>query len=131
MTEIKKINVEVNKNDLLSTIKSLKDEGFSVLHSISAVDYIEYFQVVYHLFSLDFPENEAVIKVNLTKDSPGVPTVCEIYKTANWQERECYDLMGVKFSGHPDLRRILLPDDWIGHTLQKNYKKQTEDLKYR
>ncbi len=130
MTEIKKINVEVNKNDLLSTMQSLRDDGFSFLHSISAVDYVEYFQVVYHLFSLDFPENEAIIKVNLAKDEPEIPSISEIWKTANWQERECYDLMGVKFSGHPDLRRILLPDDWIGHTLQKNYKKQTDDLKY-
>jgi len=60
--------------------------------------------------------------VRVPKDNPHVPSVESVWKTANWHEREAYDLIGVVFDGHPDLRRILLPDDWEGHPLRKDYK---------
>lgn len=126
-----KIEIEVSPDEFLKTMRNMKDNGFDILHSITGVDYIEYFQVVYHLFSITYPEKSAVIKVNIPKEEPSLPSVSNIWQTADWQERECYDLVGIKFTNHPNLRRILLPDDWIGHTLQKNYKKQTPDLEIK
>ena len=77
--------------------------------------------VVYHLFS-DVHLHKVVIKAVVSKENPHLPTVENTWKTANWHEREAYDLFGIVFDGHSDLRRILLPDDWEGHPLRKNYK---------
>ena len=78
-------------------------------------------EVVYHLFS--YPHRHGVVlKVMLDRAAPALPSVEEVWKAANFMEREVYDLFGVQFSGHPDLRRILLPDDWVGHPLRKDYQ---------
>lgn len=78
------------------------------------------FEVNYHLFST-IHYNRLRLKVLLTEDDPKVQTVVTVWKTANWHERETYDLLGVIFDGHPDLRRILLPSDFDGHALRKDY----------
>ena len=78
------------------------------------------FEVVYHLFSMTYRHN-IVLKVVLPKEDSQVPTVEHIWKTANWHEREAFDMMGIKFSDHPDMKRILLPQDWEGHPLKKDY----------
>ncbi len=78
------------------------------------------FEVNYHLFSTEH-YNRLRLKVLLSEDEPNVPTVTTIWKTADWHERETYDLFGVIFDGHPDLRRILLPSDFDGHALRKDY----------
>jgi NADH-quinone oxidoreductase subunit C len=78
------------------------------------------FEVNYHLFST-VHHKRLRLKVLLSEDSPVVATVTHIWRTADWHERETYDLMGVKFDGHPDLRRILLPSDFDGHALRKDY----------
>jgi len=78
------------------------------------------FEVVYHLFSTKH-FNRLRLKVLLSEDEPNVPTVVTVWKTANWHERETYDMFGVIFDGHPDLRRILLPSDFDGHALRKDY----------
>lgn len=78
------------------------------------------FEVNYHLFST-IHYGRLRLKVLLTEDEPVVDTVTNIWKTADWHERETYDLLGVKFEGHPDLRRILLPSDFDGHALRKDY----------
>jgi len=78
------------------------------------------FEVNYHLFSTTH-HSRLRLKVLLSEDGPNVPTVSGLWKTANWHERETYDLMGVIFDGHPDLRRILLPSDFDGHALRKDY----------
>jgi len=77
-------------------------------------------EVVYHLFSYRH-RHGLVLKVELDRASPRLPSVTGIWKAANWLERECYDMFGVVFEGHPDLRRILLPDDWQGFPLRKDY----------
>ena len=78
------------------------------------------FEVNYHLFStVHF--SRLRLKVLLSDDDPNVATVSGLWKTANWHERETYDLVGIKFDGHPDLRRILLPSDFDGHALRKDY----------
>jgi NADH-quinone oxidoreductase subunit C len=78
------------------------------------------FEVNYHLFST-IHHQRLRLKVLLSEDSPVVQTVTHVWRTADWHERETYDLMGVKFEGHPDLRRILLPSDFDGHALRKDY----------
>lgn len=78
------------------------------------------FEVNYHLFST-INKNRLRLKVLLSEDEPNVGTVVTVWKTANWHERETFDLLGVIFDGHPDLRRILLPSDFDGHALRKDY----------
>ncbi len=100
---------------------------FDVLSDLTAVDLptANVIQVVYHLFSYD-TRRQVVIKVDLDRDTPAIATVDEIWKVANWFEREVFDLFGVVFEGHPDLRRILLPEDWVGHPLRKDFVEQEE-----
>jgi len=78
-------------------------------------------EVVYHLFSYRH-RHGLVLKVEADRAAPSVPSVEGVWKAANWMEREVYDLFGVEFPGHPDQRRLLLPDDWIGHPLRKDYQ---------
>ncbi len=85
-------------------------------------------EVIYHLYSIPY-EHSLVLKVlfprNLNPEElPEVPTVSHVWRTADWHEREAYDLLGVRFVGHPDLRRILLPADWQGYPLRKDYREQ-------
>ncbi len=84
-------------------------------------------EVVYNLYSIPF-EHALMLKVELIREKPVIHSVSDIWKTANWHEREAYDLLGITFEGHPDLRRILLPADWEGHPLKKDYEHQE---KYR
>lgn len=92
------------------------------LHQISGVDYLadEKIQVVYHLESIT-RNQYMVLKVDVPRDEPIVPSVCELWPSADWLERETYDLIGVLFDGHPNLRRILCSEDWEGHPLRKDY----------
>jgi len=96
---------------------------FSFLSDITTVDRFPLeprFEVNYHLLSLD--RNERLrLKVRLAGSDPSVHSVTEIWPTANWHERENYDLMGIRFEGHPELSRILMPDDWEGHPQRKDY----------
>lgn len=85
-------------------------------------------EVIYNLYSIPF-NRSLMLKIKVERNQPGeplpsVPTVCHIWRTADWHEREAYDLMGIYFEGHPDLRRILLPADWEGHPLRKDYQHQ-------
>ena len=90
----------------------------------SAVDYPKEtpprLEVVYHLYSYRY-EHLFVLKVHLPREDPRVPTVETIWGVANWHEREAYDMFGIVFEGHTDLRRILLPDDWVGYPLRKDW----------
>ena len=78
-------------------------------------------EVVYNLYSIPF-EHSLMLKVELLRENPSVDSVSDIWRTANWHERESFDLLGIEFKGHPDLRRILLPADWEGHPLRKDYQ---------
>lgn len=99
---------------------------FRVLEVISGVDYPEYIEVVYVLATFD-PNNsqEILLKTRLTdKANAALESVTSVWLSADWQERECYDMLGVTFKNHPDPRRILCPDDWEGHPLRKDYAVQ-------
>ncbi len=98
---------------------------FDFLASLSGVDYNDgTFGVVYHLQSLATHKHKIAFRLKCPKENPVIPTVMEIWKAANWHERETFDLYGIKFDGHPDLRRILCPEDWEGYPLRKDYKVQ-------
>jgi len=100
------------------------DCAFDYLMCLSGVDYNNgTLGVVYHLSSIKH-RHKIVLKTTCPKDNPHVASVSMIWGTANWHEREAYDLFGILFDGHPDLRRILLPYDWEGHPLRKDYKVQ-------
>jgi len=103
----------------------LRDEErlqFDYLSCLSGVDYDkDNLAVVYHLYSFSL-NHKLVLKVIVPKSKPNVQTVSGIWAAAEWHEREAYDLIGVIFDNHPDLRRILLPEDWEGHPLRKDFK---------
>ncbi len=98
------------------------DLQFDYLLCLSGVDYGpgKNLGVVYHLQSMTLV-HQIVLKVDLPRESAALPSVALIWRTADWHEREAYDLFGIRFEGHPDLRRIFLPDDWEGHPLRKDY----------
>lgn len=103
------------------------DLRFDCLSNESAVDFKArgVLQVVYHLYSYAH-RHSIVLKVDAPRDNPVVPTVESVWRAANWLEREIYDLMGIDFSGHSDLRRLLMPEDWIGHPARKDYVEPEE-----
>jgi NADH-quinone oxidoreductase subunit C len=113
----------VEPHRLLEVLEFLKtDEAyqFNMLRNLTAVDYIEYMEIVYHLYSLPLCQT-ITVKTRCGIDASEVPSVTAIWSSANFQEREVYDLLGVTFTGHPDLRRILLRDEFEGHPLRKAY----------
>jgi NADH-quinone oxidoreductase subunit C len=104
-------------------MRFLKDDARLAMDSLtclSGVDLLEKQMVVYHLFSFAH-RHTFVVKVEVPRRDAVVPSVALIWRGARWFEREAYDLVGVRFEGHPDLRRILMPDDWEGHPLRKDY----------
>ena len=94
---------------------------FDYLSCLSGVDYKGKLGVTYHHYSM-VHRHKIVLKVDVPTDAPNVPSVESVWKAANWHEREAFDLLGLNFIGHPDQRRILLPDDWVGHPLRKDYQ---------
>ena len=108
-------------------LKTEPDLAFDYLECLTGVDYpdAKKIAVVYHLYSYAL-RHRVVIKFFLDRDDPAMPTLVNVWSSANWQERECFDLLGVLFESHPDLRRLLLPDDWEGHPLRKDYEEKDE-----
>jgi NADH-quinone oxidoreductase subunit C len=115
-------------NDLVRVCRFLRDDldlAFDFLSDVTGVDRLRLpessprFEVVYHIYSLQH-RRRLRLKVRVD-EGEAVPTITGVWPTANWHEREVYDMFGVPFEGHPDLRRILMPDDWEGHPLRKDY----------
>ncbi|MGH2376222.1 MAG: NADH-quinone oxidoreductase subunit C [bacterium] len=110
---------------LLEICRVLRDEAPFRLDYCSFVSAIDYpadgmIDILYHLFSTT-ARHELLLKVRVSRDAPRVPSVTGIWRGADWHERETYDLLGVVFDGHPDLRRIMMTEDWSGHPLRKDY----------
>ncbi|MDA0837727.1 MAG: NADH-quinone oxidoreductase subunit C [Planctomycetota bacterium] len=106
--------------DVCQFLRDTKGYEFNFLKNITAVDFEEHMHVVYHLYSMDL-RHKIMIKVQVGREQPVVQSVEPVWCGANWQEREVYDLFGIKFAGHSDLRRIMLPEDWQGYPLRKDY----------
>lgn len=110
-----------NLHNLCLNLKSTASLNFDYLFSLVGMDYGDTFGVIYYLESTKY-HHQLVIKVKCTnRTKPVLDTVCDIWKTADFLEREVFDLFGIHFNNHPDLRRIFLDDDWVGHPLQKDY----------
>jgi NADH/F420H2 dehydrogenase subunit C len=109
-------------HDLALKLKSDPLLAFDFLYCLSGVDWPKYLEVVYHLEST-LHKHQLVLKVRTAdRENAAVDTVCEIWRTAELHEREVYDLLGVRFNNHPDLRRFFLEEGWVGHPLRKDYK---------
>lgn len=117
----------IKKEDILKAAKKVKEMGFDHLSVITGIDYMDHFEVVYNFFSYAKKQN-LVLKVITDHEDPEVDSLTSLWKGADWLERETYDLVGIKFIGHPNLVRILLPDGWIGHPLRKDYDMNTEQF---
>ena len=118
------IEVTVPSEQLVNFARQLKenkDTRFDYLINLTGVDWTDRFSVVYHLTSTQFGHT-LVIKVNITdRDYPSIDTVSNLWRTAEYHEREVFDLFGIKFNNHPDMRRLFLDDDWVGYPLRKDY----------
>ena len=114
--------------DALRFCRDEPDLGFDMLMDLTAVDYLKYpgredgprFDVVYHLYSVTH-NHRVRLKVPVEQDAPSVPTATALWPIANWLEREVWDMYGIRFDGHPDLRRLLLYEEFVGHPLRKDY----------
>ena len=119
------INIAPDKAKEISFF--LRDDSamqFDYLSCLSGVDYNNgTLGIVYHLSSM-VHKHKIVLKTFCKKENPHIQSVSDVWGTANWHEREVFDLFGIIIDGHPDLRRILLPDDWEGNPLRKDYKVQ-------
>jgi len=122
-------SIKVSRLKLVETMQELRENPqykFDVLMNLSSVDYPENFTVIYHLFSIEH-KHYLTVKVEISKENDcRVPSVSSVWKAAQVHEREVFDLMGVVFNGHPDLRRILLPEDFTGHPLRKDFTQQAD-----
>lgn len=115
------LGIEVDRSNLVAVCRFLRDQlGFDMLSCISGVDMLDHLETVYHLRSLT-RKQLLQIKVRLDHEKPEVDSVVSVWPTANWLERETYDMFGIRFAGHPDLRRMLLDDDFEGFPLLKSF----------
>lgn len=123
------VTVTVKKEDAFEVCRLLKTElSYNLLTDVTAVDYLgreQRFMMVYNLYSI--PNKDRIrIKCPVAENEP-VASLSSLWSSAIWLEREVYDLFGIEFSNHPDLRRILMTDDWVGHPLRKDYPLQGPD----
>ena len=118
------LTLEVAREKIVAVCRFLKENrGFARVSTITGVDRYPdepRFEVVYHLQAVE-PSERLRLKCRVPSEDLAIDSVTEVWRGANWFERETFDLFGVNFRGHPDLRRIMLPDDWEGHPLRKDY----------
>ena len=119
----------IDKKSLVEILRFLKEDplmDFNLLMDLTAVDYLKFgetqprFEVVYHLYSLEH-NHRIRIKVPVEEKDPGLPTATGLWPAANWYEREVWDMFGIHFEGHPNLKRILMYEEFVGHPLRKDY----------
>ena len=121
------VSVIIKKENIVDICKFLHDDpelDFDHLRDLCGVDYLNKkeprFEVIYHLYSV---RHRHMIRLNaqVSENDPKIDSLTFLWAGANWHERECFDMFGIKFKGHPDMRRILLPEDWEGYPLRKDY----------
>ena len=118
------VSLVIPAEKIVEACQQVQGQGFELLSALTAVDYwpdeSPRFHVIYQFTSV--AKNLVLtLRVPVPGVNPSLPTVSHIYRNANWRERELWDMFGIKFQGHPDLRRILMPADWEGHPLRKDY----------
>jgi NADH-quinone oxidoreductase subunit C len=123
------VTATIAKQQLARVMRFLRDDpelALDMLSDVTCVDYLgetPRFEMVYHLYSLA-KNHRLRIKARVAEDAPEVESLCALWASANWMEREVWDLYGLRFTGHPDLRRILLYEEFDGHPLRKDYPKE-------
>lgn len=129
------LSLTLKREDLIKIAEFLRDDSvlrYIFLENLCGVDYLgrqPRFEVVYHLLSL-VNKQRICLKVGIPENDPTLPSLTSLWPTANWQEREVYDLFGLIFQGHPSLDRILLPEDWEGHPLRKDVPLGNEEVAF-
>jgi NADH-quinone oxidoreductase subunit C len=124
--------IEVKKESLKEVLSFLKKSGFETLMDFTGVDYIQPEKKTKVIYWLHNPTNlERIRIINYVLRDGALPTVTDLWEGADWYERELYDLFGVLFEGHPDLKRILMPDDWKGHPLRRDYALTEEPVEFK
>jgi len=113
--------LQVESARLHEAARDLRALGFDMLGMVTAVDFGEQFELVYRIRSREMRVG-IIVRTRIPRETPVIASVTDLWPAANWHEREVFDLFGIVFEGHPDLRRILLPDDWVGHPLRKDYE---------
>ncbi|MEM7297855.1 MAG: NADH-quinone oxidoreductase subunit C [Bacteroidota bacterium] len=119
--------LKIRPNQIVSVCEHLHSNDKTYFDSLSCLTGIDNgsekntLEVVYNLYSIPY-DLDLSLSVELERDNPQVDSVSSVWRGANWHEREAYDLLGIKFKNHPDLRRILLPEDWEGYPLRKDYE---------
>ncbi len=117
--------IRIKNKKLIKKLAWQIKEEFDILYSLTVVDYSPDFELNY-IFSNYKNADILIVKVNITEKDFKIDSITDVFSSANWEEREAYDLFGIQFNGHPDLRRILLPEDWPGHPLRKDFKVDDE-----
>ena len=116
--------IKLSPSDYFSTVQELNQDGFELMVDLTVVDWFRKreprFELVVQFLSTSKNERKT-IKVEISDEDLSVPTITSVFPSANFYEREAFDMFGIKFSDHPDLTRILMPDDWVGHPLRKDY----------
>ena len=127
------VTLEVHKANLKEVLAFFKQvSGYKVLMDLTGVDYLEPEERTKVVYWLQNPDNfERVRVIVYAARDEALPSVCDLWGGANWYERELFDLFGVRFTGHPDLKRILMPDDWKGHPLRRNYPLTEEPVEFQ
>ncbi|HEB75770.1 MAG TPA: NADH-quinone oxidoreductase subunit C [Nitrospirae bacterium] len=131
------VSVTIRKGRVVEICRWLHDEPelrFDFLKDLCGVDYLGKkplrFEVVYTLYSMRH-RHMIRLKAEVGEDDPSIDSVVPVWIGAGWHERECYDMYGIAFNGHPDLRRILMPEDWEGHPLRKDYPEKGPEREWQ
>ena len=121
--------IKVPRERLLAAAHALRDAGFDYLSFVTEVDWQDRFEMIYHVFAYDYKTQPmgCILRTDLPRDGmPSVASVTSVWPGAEFMEREAFEMMGISFLGHPDLRRILLPDDFVGHPMRRDFETDFE-----
>ncbi|MBN9614571.1 MAG: NADH dehydrogenase [Acidobacteriales bacterium 59-55] len=117
------LTITVSRENIIAACEAVRQAGYTFLEDVTAVDWYPSeprFQITYHILSMAL-KTRVRLAVRLNGDDAVIDSIVDVWPSANFYEREVFDLFGVRFSGHPNLRRIMMPEDWQGHPLRKDY----------